>query len=93
MVELFVMVGLAAVHLAYNANRSISEWWNGLITGKRCIKNIIDSGVTMGAGIAGGAMGAKVGSFFGPIGTVIGGITEVCCHRRQRAFSAITSLR
>jgi hypothetical protein len=69
-----VMVGLAAVYLSYNAYINIKRWWNGEISGKRCIKNLLDATFTIGAGMAGGISGAAFGSTVGPIGTVVGGI-------------------
>ena len=69
-----VMVGLAAVYLAYSAYSNIRRWWKGEITGKRCLKNVLDSTFTVGAGIGGSVGGAALGSLVGPIGTVVGGI-------------------
>jgi hypothetical protein len=69
-----VMVALAAIHLGYEAIKNIRRWWNGEITGSRCVKNIMDAGLTITAGVAGGMGGAALGSLAGPIGTVVGGI-------------------
>ncbi|XP_052251115.1 uncharacterized protein LOC127858182 [Dreissena polymorpha] len=73
-----VRVGLVAAYLAYDVIVNIRRWWKGEISGTRCVKNIIDNGVSVAAGIAGGiggeVIGAAVGSFLGPIGTVVGAI-------------------
>ena len=60
-----VMVGLAAVALAYDVWLNIKRWWKGEISGVRCLKNIIDSGVSIVSGVGGGLAGASIGSFFG----------------------------
>ncbi|XP_060598472.1 uncharacterized protein LOC132752188 isoform X2 [Ruditapes philippinarum] len=77
-----VTVALAGVFLAWEVIMNINRWWNGEITGKRCVKNIIDCGVGVAAGIVGGwtgqAIGGFIGSVLGPIGTtcgmVVGGV-------------------
>ncbi|XP_072021757.1 uncharacterized protein [Amphiura filiformis] len=73
-----VAVGLVAACLAYDVIKNIRRWWRGEISGKRCLKNIIDCGVGVAAGLAGGVggemIGAAVGSLAGPLGTVVGGI-------------------
>ncbi|CAB3985279.1 Hypothetical predicted protein [Paramuricea clavata] len=69
-----VMVALAAVYLTYNAYDNIRRWWKGEISGKRCIKNVLDATFTIGAGMAGGAAGAAIGSVGGPVGAVVGSI-------------------
>jgi hypothetical protein len=70
-----VMVGLAAVYLTVTAVKNIKRWWSGEITGKRCIKNVLDSSISVGAGMAGGYYGALAGSFIaGPAGTFVGGV-------------------
>ena len=69
-----VMVGVAALFLAYKACANIRRWRKGEITGKRCVKNVLDSTITIGAGMAGGIAGAAIGSLLGPVGTVVGGI-------------------
>ena len=38
-----VMVGLAAIYLIPSAFSNIRRWWSGEISGKRCIKNLLDS--------------------------------------------------
>lgn len=69
-----VMVGLAAVYFGYEAIKSIYDWYNGNISGKRCAKNVIDAALTTAAGVGGGIGGAALGSFAGPIGIFAGGV-------------------
>lgn len=70
-----VMIALAATMLAYDVVKNIFEWRKGQISGKRCLKNIIDSGVIIASGTAGGIGGAALGTLVaGPVGGVIGGI-------------------
>jgi hypothetical protein len=69
-----VMVALAAIKLGYDAINSIYRWYKGEITGKRCCKNIVDSTFTVAAGAGGGVLGAALGSFVGPFGTLAGGV-------------------
>ena len=69
-----VMVGLAVLQLGYDVVNNLRRWWNDEITGERCLKNIIDSGLTVTSGVAGGVAGAALGSLAGPWGTVIGGV-------------------
>jgi len=64
-----VMVGLAVIHLSWTAITNLRRWWKGEISGKRCVKNVMDSLLTLGAGMCGGAGGCSVGSFSGSIGT------------------------
>ena len=69
-----VMYTLAAVYLGFSALKSIRRWWRGEISGKRCIKNVIDTSLTTAAGVGGGMGGAALGTFLCPgIGTVCGG--------------------
>ena len=68
------MVALAAIHISFDAYIHIQRWWKGEISGERCIKNVLDSTFTIGAGMAGSAAGAYIGSAIaGPLGGVIGG--------------------
>lgn len=69
-----VMVGLAVVTLTIDVIKNIQRWWNGEISGKRCFKNILDSGVAVGAGVTGGMVGAAIGLPLGPIGAAVGGV-------------------
>ncbi len=57
----------------------IRRWWVGEITGERCVKNVIDNGVTVAAGLGGGSgggtLGATVGTAISPgFGTVVGAV-------------------
>ena len=69
-----VMVGLAFIYLSASAYSNIQRWWYGKISGKRCIKNLLDSTFAVGAGMAGGCAGAAIGSTVGPLGTLLGGV-------------------
>ena len=37
----------ASINLSYTALKSIQRWWDGEISGARCVKNIIDSSVAI----------------------------------------------
>ncbi|CAL8124584.1 unnamed protein product [Orchesella dallaii] len=70
-------VGLAAVNLTFECWRSISLWWKGQISGKRCAKICIDSMSQMTAGVGGGIAGAAIGTVVCPLpvlGTIVGGL-------------------
>ncbi|XP_052783562.1 uncharacterized protein LOC128219683 isoform X2 [Mya arenaria] len=72
-------VALAASVLAKDVLLNIQRWWKGEISGKRCVKNILDCGVTVAAGLVGGAIGevlggAVGGAVFGPVGAACGAI-------------------
>ncbi|XP_072021719.1 uncharacterized protein [Amphiura filiformis] len=74
-----VRVALVTAYLAYDIIKNIRRWWKGEITGIRCVKNIIDNGVSVAAGLAGGVggemLGATVGfGLAGPLGGAIGAI-------------------
>ncbi|XP_072049526.1 uncharacterized protein [Amphiura filiformis] len=74
-----VEVALVTAYLAYDIIKNIRRWWNNEITGTRCVKNIIDNGVSVAAGIScgiGGEMiGAAVGGgIAGPVGAAVGAI-------------------
>ena len=47
---------------------------NGEISGKRCVKNIIDDIATVAGGMGGACLGGYVVSLFGPIGAFVGAI-------------------
>ena len=66
-----VMVTLAITHLSLTAITNIKRWWSGEISGKRCIKNLVDSTIATGASILGGAY---FGSNVGFVGAVLGGV-------------------
>ena len=69
-----VMVSLAFVYLTCDAIANMIRWWKGEISGKRCIKNVLDSVFAVGAGMVGGAAGIALGSAVGPIGSAVGGV-------------------
>ena len=80
-------VALASAYLSYDIMLNIRQWWNGEISGKRCVKNILDTGVSLAAGVAGsaggyatgaaigGAVGGPVGALWGALGgAMVGGL-------------------
>jgi hypothetical protein len=74
-----VPVVIVAVQLSYEALKSISSWWKGEISGKRCAKQIIDASAGILGGFGGGAAGCGIGTAICPgygtlIGAVVGGI-------------------
>lgn len=88
-----VKIALVVAFLAVDVIKNIRSWWNEEISGARCVKNIIDCGVAVAAGIAGGIggemIGAAIGALAGPAGmaagSVIGGIAggisaSICAH-------------
>ncbi|CAF0724416.1 unnamed protein product [Brachionus calyciflorus] len=66
---------LLAVYLSFETFKSLLSWWKDEITGKRCIKQIIDSlgnaARTVGVGFPGGFFG---GAILGPVGIVVGAV-------------------
>lgn len=56
---------LAPISLSFEAIQNILRWWNGEISGARCAKNIVDSMVAIGGGVAGGMGGAAIGGMVG----------------------------
>lgn len=88
-----VAVALVAVFLAYEAFLSIYGWYKGEITGKRCVKNILDSTSSILAGAAGGAGGGTLGLVLaGPVGMIVGGVigTIVAGEIAQRLSDWLT---
>ena len=73
-----VKVGLVTVFLAAEIRMNIKKWWNGEISGKRCVKNIIDKGASLAAGLcgvmAGETVGALLGVPLGPPGVAVGAL-------------------
>ena len=69
-----VTVTLVCAFLAWDIYLSIKSWWKGEITGKRCMKKIVDSASGVAGGLAGGMAGMAVGGFLGPVGLVLGGV-------------------
>ena len=72
-------IGIVAVQLSWEALKSIRLWWNGDITGKRCVKQIIDASAGILGCYVGGTVGITIGSAlllgYGTlIGSVVGGI-------------------
>lgn len=63
---------IATIYLTAESLSHIREWYKGGISGKRCLKNILDSTVAVGGAFAGAAVGGTIGSLFGPVGTIIG---------------------
>ena len=70
-----VPVVIVAVQLSYEALKSIRSWWNGEISGKRCVKQIIDASAGILGGFGGGAAGCTIGTAILPgVGTIIGAV-------------------
>lgn len=69
-----IMVGLSTLFVSAVVIRQLCDWWNGKITGVRCIKMIITSMVSVTAGVVGGMAGGAVGSCAGPVGVFVGGV-------------------
>lgn len=63
---------VSSLFLAKEAYENINLWYKGEISGKRCVKNILDSAASVGGGIVGAAGGAAIGSLFGPGGIFLG---------------------
>lgn len=69
-----IMIGLSTLFVSAVIINQLIDWWNGKITGVRCIKTIIDSMVSVSAGVVGGMAGGAVGSCAGPVGVFVGGV-------------------
>lgn len=78
-----VPVSIIGIQMSYEIYCNIRMWWHDEISGKRCAKNIIDSGIGIASGVAGGVggsyAGAAIGTAIAPgigtgIGLVVGGI-------------------
>jgi len=67
------LVALLAVYLTREAYQSIKKWWNGEISGKRCVKQIVDSVSSVAAGVGVGIIGGVIGgALLGSVGEVVG---------------------
>ena len=72
-------MALVAGFLAYDIINNLRRWWKNEITGKRCVKNILDNGVAVAAGVIGG-MGGEIagaavgGAVLGPVGMAAGAV-------------------
>ena len=78
-------VALIAVQLTWETCVEISRWWKEEITGKRCVKNIIDKSAGAACVIGGGYFLAHLARAYSPVwGPVVGGVVggalgyEVC---------------
>jgi hypothetical protein len=76
-------VVIVTVQLAWKAVESISSWWKEDISGKRCVKQIIDTSAGVLGSYAGGAAGSTIGTVISPgygtlVGAVVGGIAGSC---------------
>lgn len=69
-----IMVGLSTLFVSAVVINQLLDWWNGKITGVRCIKTIIDSIVSVNAGVIDDMAGGAVGSCAGPVGVFVGGV-------------------
>ena len=87
-----VKVALVAVYLANDIILNIRRWWKGEITGKRCVKNIIDNGVGVAAGFGGAyvgeLIGASLGGLAGPVGAAAGFIAGATIGGVSATFGA-----
>ena len=77
--QALVRVGLVAGFLTFEICQNIRRWWKGEIEGTRCVKNIIDCGVSVAAGLAGDVGGEIAGAMMGfalagPIGAGAGAL-------------------
>lgn len=77
-----VAVLLDATVLSPPIITSIRRWWDGEITGERCVKTIIDDTASIVGGCAGGVGGKIAGAIgggmvFGPPGAVVGAVAGV----------------
>ncbi|CAF0736822.1 unnamed protein product [Didymodactylos carnosus] len=68
-------VAIVVVLLSWEALKSISSWWKGEISGRRCVKQLIDALSALAGGYAGGAAGAIAGTAVFPgVGSLVGGV-------------------
>lgn len=63
---------VAGVYLSYRVVKIIHKWYTGVISGKRCAKDIIDLLASTAGAAAGAAAGGAIGMASGPIGGFIG---------------------
>eukprot|EP00092_Neocalanus_flemingeri_P067396 GFUD01082248.1.p1 GENE.GFUD01082248.1~~GFUD01082248.1.p1 ORF type:complete len:342 (+),score=53.06 GFUD01082248.1:98-1027(+) len=68
------VVGLAAAQLSWEAIKNITLWLNNEISGKYCVKNVVDSLGSIAASVGGAYAGAAVGAVGGPVGLLAGGV-------------------
>uniref|UniRef100_A0A914ZAS1 J domain-containing protein n=1 Tax=Panagrolaimus superbus TaxID=310955 RepID=A0A914ZAS1_9BILA len=97
-----VYVALDTVFLPFEAIQSIHLWFNGEISGRRCVKTVVDATAAVAGGIGGAAVGASVGAVGGPVGSIIGGIiggffgssvaNAISDHLTQRIFDLPKSI-
>ena len=86
-------MALVAVFLAADIIINIRRWWKGEITGVRCVKNILDNGVSVAAGIAGGIGGeiggaAVGGAIGGPVGAAVGAVVGAVAGSISASYTA-----
>ncbi|CAF4568561.1 unnamed protein product, partial [Didymodactylos carnosus] len=69
--KVFIVIG----KLGWRAVKNIYLWWKGEVSGKRCVKEIIDASAEMLGGVLGCAEGAMLGTLVCPwVGTAVGGL-------------------
>ena len=69
-----VPVTIVGVHLGWETVQNLRAWWKGELSGKRCLKNLLDDLAAVVGGFGGAAVGATFGSIFDSPGWVIVGI-------------------
>jgi len=68
-------LGWATLSLGWDVIQNLRRWWKGEISGKRCVKNIIDCSVGITTGFVAGAVGSSAGTLVGgPVGSFLGGL-------------------
>ena len=53
---------IVLAQLSWHTYQNILRWWNGQISGQRCVKNIIDDVATVTGGICGATLGGTIGN-------------------------------
>lgn len=68
-----------AVALSYVACTDIAAWWKGEISGRRCVKTVIDGSAAIAGGVSGHMAGSLIGNMVVPglggmVGSFVGGL-------------------
>ncbi|CAF0809544.1 unnamed protein product [Adineta steineri] len=68
---IWIVAGL----LLWETSKGINDWWDGRITGTRCVTIIIEKSAAIGGACVGVAVGSAVGTqIFPGVGTLVGGV-------------------